>query len=92
MVSLMVFPASSFANAFFIQWAPAFVIGAIAVSAMLSGWLRQRPRIQKYVTALAMASLLALSIYTAAHPKPATVKTAPVLDCAMFWWDMACWF
>ena len=45
MVSVMILPASSFVSVFVMQWMPAIVIGAVAVSAILSGWLRQRPRI-----------------------------------------------
>jgi CHASE2 domain-containing sensor protein len=89
MISLMVLSSSSVVS---MQWMPAVVVGAFAVSAILSGWLGQRPRIQKYVTAVAMATILAAAMYSAAHPKafPAVVKAITV-DCNEWWNWLQCW-
>jgi CHASE2 domain-containing sensor protein len=92
MISLLVVPSSSVVSVFLMPWMPAIVIGTLTVSAILSGWLRQRPRMQTVVTAVAMATILAAAIYSAAHPKafPATVKALTV-DCSEWWNWLQCW-
>jgi len=87
MVSLVYLPMSS---PVLMQWMPALVVGGVALSALLSGWLTARPRIQKFVTALAMATILALSVYHAAHPTAFPLMLQPVIDCDAWWNWLTC--
>jgi hypothetical protein len=60
------------------------VIGGLGVSAVLSGWLPKHPKVQRLVTAFALATVLAMSIATAAQT--AGVQLAVFIQCG--WW---CW-
>ncbi len=74
----------------------ALVVGALGLSAVLSGWLPKHPRIQKYVTAVALAFVLAMSLSiahrTAAVRQNVTIGWPPSCDGGWYYVDFTCWF
>lgn len=89
MMAVVMLPVSAFVMPLWIQGV--LVVGGLLVSAALSGWLKQRPKIQKYVTALAIAFLLATAIGGAVKAHRGTLTVAPIINCDYFWWTLECW-
>jgi hypothetical protein len=67
------------------------LVGMLGLSAVLSGGLSQRPKIQRYVTALALAFLLAMAVIGATKANTSGRKVAPIINCDYFWFTLECW-
>ena len=92
MVSLVYLPVTTF---FHIPgWVSVSVtVAGLGVSALLSGWLPKHPRIQKYVTALALATVFALAMASAQAPAKPKLLARPfaLIECVCWWgWESWC--
>lgn len=88
MVSLIVMPMSSlfplFAIPTWLAWS--LTLAGVGLSAVLSGWLPRRPKLQRLVTALAFAWVFAAGLFHALAPTGSRFAIFVSDQCWVFCW------